>query len=118
MSKIKLENIEFHAYHGCLEHEQELGNTFLVTVNIDVDTSLAQISDNLNDTLNYKQVYDVVKEQMQKPSKLIEHAGNRIIEAIFKEFITVNKVKVKLSKLNPPMGGKVESVSIILEKKR
>lgn len=110
--------MEFHAFHGCLEHEQELGNTFLVSVNIDVDTSLAQKSDNLCDTLNYKQVYDVVKEQMQKPSKLIEHAGNRIIEAIFEEFITVNKVKVKLSKLNPPMGGKVQSVSIILEKKR
>lgn len=118
MSKIKLKNMEFHAYHGCLEHEQELGNTYLVSVKLDVDTSLAEKTDQLHDTLNYKQVYEVVKEQMQMPSKLIEHAGNRIIEAIFQHFVQVKKIKVKLSKLNPPVGGKVQSVSIVLEKKR
>jgi dihydroneopterin aldolase len=118
MSKIKLENMEFHAYHGCLEHEQELGNTYLITVILDVDTSLAEVSDNLHDTLNYKHVYEVVKEQMNIPSKLIEHACNRIITTVFTKFDSVNKIKVRLSKLNPPLGGKVEKVTIVLSKCR
>ncbi len=118
MSKIKLENMEFHAYHGCLEHEQELGNTFLVSVNLDVDTSLAEVSDNLHDTLNYKLVYEAVKEQMNIPAKLIEHAGYRIIAAVFSRFDAVKKIKVRLSKLNPPLGGKAEKVTIVLNKSR
>lgn len=118
MSKIKLENMEFHAYHGCLEHEQELGNTYLITVILDVDTSLAEVSDNLHDTLNYKHVYEIVKEQMNIPSKLIEHACNRIITAVFDKFNTVRKIEVQLSKLNPPIGGKAEKVTIELTKNR
>ncbi len=118
MSKITLENMEFHAYHGCLEHEQELGNTYLVTVILDVDTSIAEVSDDLHDTLNYKQVYEVVKEQMTIPSKLIEHAGNRIINAVFTKFNSVKKIDVQLSKLNPPLGGKAEKVTITLSKNR
>lgn len=110
--------MEFHAYHGCLEHEQELGNTYLVSVTLDVDTSFAELSDNLHDTLNYKLVYEVVKQQMAIPSKLIEHAGNRIITAVFAKFDTVKKIKVRLSKLNPPLGGKAEKVTIVLSRKR
>jgi len=66
MSIITLENMEFHAYHGCLEHEQQFGNTFLVTLDMEFDTNLAEQSDQLNDTLNYKLVYDEVKKHFQE----------------------------------------------------
>ncbi|MGB4414968.1 MAG: dihydroneopterin aldolase [Paludibacter sp.] len=118
MSEIKLENMEFHAYHGYMGHEQTLGNTFLVSVDMKLHTELAEITDKLEDTLNYQTVYNVVKEQMEVPSKLIEHVGYRILNAIFNQFPQIQRVKVKISKQNPPLGGKVSAVSFQLEKKR
>ena len=80
MAKITLENMEFHAFHGCMEHEQQLGNTFIVSVCMELDTSLAGATDELVHTLNYQLVYDVVKTQMEIPSKLIEQVGQGILQ--------------------------------------
>jgi len=110
--------MEFHAFHGCLEHEQLLGNTFIVSVGMDIETSLAGQTDRLEHTLNYQSVYDVVKGQMDIPSKLIEHAGQRILDIVFDTFPCINRLEVTLSKLNPPLGGKVDRVTIELTKKR
>jgi len=118
MSKIILENMAFHAYHGCLEHEKTLGNTFLVTLEMEIDTTKAGISDQLNDTLNYKEVYDVVKAEMEIPSQLIEHIGQRIMDKIGSTFPQITFLKLKLSKANPPLGGNVDFVSIEIEKNR
>ena len=118
MTKITLENMEFHAYHGCLEHEQQLGNTFIVTIGMELDTSLAGATDELVHTLNYQLVYDAVKAQMNIPSKLIEHVGQRITDVLFNEFQQIQVLEVKLSKMNPPLGGKVDRVTIELIKKR
>lgn len=116
MSKITLENMSFHSYHGCLEHEKTLGNTFIVTVQMEIDTVKAAQSDELTDTLNYQLVYDVIKTEMDKPSKLIEHAVQRIADKIQSTFNQISHLKIKLSKLNPPLGGKVDAVSIEIEK--
>ena len=118
MSKITLENMEFHAYHGCLEHEQQFGNTFLVTLSMEFDSNLAEQSDHLNDTLNYKLVYDEVKKQMDIPSKLIEHLAKSLTDKLMQHFQQINSLKVKISKLNPPLGGRVESVFIEMEMNR
>lgn len=116
MTKITLENMEFHAYHGCLEHEKTLGNTFIVSLTMDLNTTFAGKSDELSDTLNYQLVYDVVKQEMEIPSKLIEHVGQRIVEKVCSSFTQITTLKLKLSKLNPPLGGKVDAVSIEIEK--
>ncbi|MDP4240129.1 MAG: dihydroneopterin aldolase [Bacteroidota bacterium] len=118
MSNIILENMEFHAFHGCLEHEQQLGNTFIVSICLELDTTLAGKTDELGETLNYQLVYDVVKAQMEVPSKLIEHVGQRILDHIFNEFPQVRGLEVRLSKMNPPLGGKVDRVTIELGRKR
>jgi len=118
MSKITLENMEFHAFHGCLEHEITLGNTFIVTVTMEFDTKQAGKSDELSDTLNYQLIYDLVKQEMEIPSKLIEHIGQRIAKRIMTSYTQITALKLKLSKLNPPLGGKVQAVSIEIEKKR
>lgn len=106
--------MQFHAYHGCLDFEKRDGNTFLVSVKMKLDTYLAGITDNLEDTLNYQEVYDVVKREMEIPSNLIEHAAQRILDALAREFSQIQSVYVKLTKLNPPLGGDVEGVSIEL----
>ena len=118
MAKITLENMEFHAFHGCMEHEQQLGNTFIVSVCMELDTSLAGATDELVHTLNYQLVYDVVKTQMDIPSKLIEHVGQRILDVILNGFPQIQELRVLLSKMNPPLGGKVDRVTIELTKKR
>ena len=118
MNKITLENMEFHAFHGCLEHEQQLGNSFLVTLTMELDTSLAGKTDELDKTLNYQLVYDAVKRQMELPSKLIEHVGQRILDGVFDEFRQIQSLVVILSKLNPPLGGKVDRVTIELCRRR
>jgi dihydroneopterin aldolase len=118
MSKIILENMEFHAFHGCLEFEQQFGNTFIVSLSMELDTTHAGLTDELEHTLNYQLVYDVVKAQMSIPSKLIEHVGQRILDDVFDKFIQIKELTVRLSKLNPPLGGNVERVTIELNKYR
>ncbi|MBP1637673.1 MAG: dihydroneopterin aldolase [Bacteroidetes bacterium] len=108
--------MEFQAYHGCLEMEKKLGNTFLVTLTMELDTSIAEMNDKLCDTLNYQEVYDVVKDEMEKPSELIEHVARRIFDAIKQRFSQIQALKIELSKLNPPLGGKVERVKIRIDK--
>jgi len=110
--------MEFHAFHGCLEHEQQLGNTFIVSISMELDTSVAGVTDKLEHTVNYQGVYDAVKTQMNIPSRLIEHVGQRILDHVFKEFPQIQGLVVKLSKLNPPLGGKVDGVTIELGRKR
>jgi len=118
MSVITLENMEFHAYHGCLEHEKKLGNTFVVSVSMKMNTDKAEKSDLLEDTLNYQKVYNVVKEQIEIPANLIEHVGQRIVRSLEKQFPEVNSFVIKLSKLNPPLGGRVEKVTIELKSRK
>lgn len=114
MSIVTLENMEFHAFHGCLEHEKKLGNKFEVTVSVEFDTSKAGRTDDLNDTINYQQIYDVVKAQMEISSNLIEHVAQRILDALVVAFPVVQIFTVKLSKHNPPLGGKVPLATIEL----
>ena len=114
MATIALEGMEFHAYHGCFAEEQVTGNTFFVDIYFDTDTSVAEDTDDLNETVNYAEVYEIIKAQMELKSKLLEHVGKRIIDAITKRFPEVETIELKVSKMNPPIGGKVDNVSVFL----
>ena len=112
MATITLNSMEFHAYHGCLKHERKYGNTFIVTVSMTLDTTKPGASDRLADTLDYQAVYDTVKAEMEQPARLVEHAAQRILDALNRNFPQVTQFTVRLSKLNPPLGGKVADVTI------
>ncbi|MDK2909501.1 MAG: 7,8-dihydroneopterin aldolase/epimerase/oxygenase [Bacteroidales bacterium] len=114
MGIIALGQMEFWAYHGCFEEEQVIGTRFMVDLELSVDTSRAEKTDHLHDTVNYQAVYRVVKKEMETSSKLLEHLGRRILEAIHSKFPSVTHAKIKIAKLNPPLGGKIGSVSITL----
>jgi len=118
MAWIALEQMEFWAYHGCFTEEQVVGTRFMIDLYIETDTSKAELSDDLNDTINYQSVYKVVKNEMQIPSKLLEHLGRRILTSVFTRFPKISYAKIKISKLNPALGGKIGSVSVNLEEKR
>ncbi len=106
--------MKFHAYHGYFDFEKREGNTFYVTVKMELDTSKAETSDLLEETLNYQEVYDVVKREMEIVSDLIEHVARRIKEALLSEFSQIKSLEVELSKMNPPLGGDVERVTITI----
>jgi 7,8-dihydroneopterin aldolase/epimerase/oxygenase len=116
MAKILLEDMEFFAYHGCYKEEQVIGNHFIVNVEIDTDTTAAEVSDSIADTLNYQEAYNLITEQIQKRSHLLEHVTRRIFDALTERFGNIKHLKVKVSKMHPPMGGNMKCVSLVLEK--
>lgn len=118
MGKVKVENIRVYAYHGCLKEETAIGCEYRVNVRVGADLSKAALSDDLSDTVDYVHINHIVKEEMKVPSKLLEHVAQRIINRIFLEIQLVTKTKVSVSKINPPIGGDVECVSITLKLNR
>ena len=107
--------MEFYAYHGHFEEEQKIGTWFSLDLTMEVDTSKAELTDELEDTVDYSAVYQVVKEQMMIPSKLLEHVGRRILNTIKERFSDVKNAQLKIRKMNPPLGGKMSFVSLELE---
>lgn len=118
MGKVKIENIRVYAHHGCLKEETAIGSEYRVDVSVDADFSKASLSDALSDTVDYVHINHIVKQEMEIPSKLLEHVGQRIIDRIFKEIDIVENTKVWVSKINPPIGGDVEKVTVVLEQSR
>lgn len=114
MAQIALENMEFFAYHGCFSEEQIIGTRFIIDLWIETDTTEAEHTDKITQTINYQDVYFLVKEQMIIKSKLLEHVGRRILDALTEKFPDVISARIKVSKMNPPLGGKVGCVSIVL----
>jgi dihydroneopterin aldolase len=118
MSTIRLKNIKIYAFHGCLVEEGKIGSDYLVNLSVKADLTQAADTDKLADTVDYVHLQKIVKNEMRERSKLLEHVGQRIIDTIFNEIPLVNTVKVKVSKVNPPIGGDVEEVSVVMKSSR
>ncbi|MGE4586702.1 MAG: dihydroneopterin aldolase [Mangrovibacterium sp.] len=113
---IELEGMEFYAYHGYFPSERKVGAHFLVSLSIQTDCTAAGASDRLEDALNYQEVYELTRREMQIPSALLEHVCTRILNAIYTAFPQTEQATVKLSKMNPPLGGRLEKVSVTVRK--
>ena len=109
---INIKNIRLYAYHGCLKEESIIGSNYIVDVKIYTDFSLAAKKDELSRTVDYCQVFEIVKREMKIRSKLIEHAADRIANALKKEIPKIEKVIVRLTKIAPPVNGDLGSVSV------
>ena len=115
MSTIRLKNIKIYAFHGCLVEESKIGSDYLVNLSVKANLTQAANSDQLSDTVDYVLLQKIVTTEMQKRSKLLEHVAQRIIAAVFKEVDLVQTVKIRVAKVNPPIGGDVEDVSVVLK---
>jgi len=102
---IELEGMEFKAYHGCLEQEKVRGNSFTVDFRGELDLSKAAVSDRLEDTLNYGEIYEIVAEEMSIPSELLENVAGRIVMSIEKRFPQLMSFSIRVSKKRPPVDG-------------
>lgn len=116
MGLIQIEGMEFYSFHGHYQEERIVGNKFLVDLTIETEMQIPSESDNLKDAVNYQLAYQIVKQEMEKKSHLLEHIAGRILNSLYSEMQGIKKATVKVSKLNPPMGGKISSVSVVLSR--
>lgn len=116
MGKIKLEEIEIYAFHGHYTEERQTGGRFTVNLEIEAEIEKACETDALTDTYDYQQAYQIVHEEMQTPSSLLEHVAGRILDRVLQSSEKIKAAKISLAKMNPPFGGNVKAVSVELTK--
>ena len=118
MGVIKLKKIRTYSYHGCLLEEGKIGSDYTVDLKIKTNLRKSCQTDDLKDTVDYVHLNKIVVEEMAIRSHLLENVGQRIIDRVFMEIPSVSKIILGVSKLNPPIGGDVEAVTIELKEKR
>lgn len=111
-SYILLEGLRFYAYHGVAPQETKVGNEYTVSLRLKTDITRAIGSDDVLDTVNYAEIHQTVKAEMDIPSKLLEHVAGRIIRRLFSEFPSIEHIDLTLSKRNPPMGADIETAGV------
>jgi len=111
---IRLEGIYVRAFHGCYDLEQQVGNRFRVDLAIRTPLGDLPSSDDVREAVNYLTVYEIVERTMQRTQRTIEAAAANIIEAIKDEFPEIVEVECSVAKIAPPLGGKIDRVSVTL----
>lgn len=118
IGRVALEGLDFHAFHGVYPHERESGNWFEVDIAVETDFSLAAATDELVGTVNYEALFKIVKDEMEQPSKLLETVAEKVANDVLEIFPNVISVEFRISKLNPPIGGKCKKATVSLLKRR
>ena len=113
--KISLDDMRFYAYHGVMEQERRVGGEYSVSLIVEADLTDAARTDDVADTINYAELYELVKREMSTPSKLLEHVAARIGQHAIEAYERITAVTVKVTKLNPPMGGDSKGASVELK---
>ena len=107
-----LNNVRFHARHGVLPQERLTGGEFVVNLRAKYPLAKAMGSDDVDDTLNYAEIFEIINKEMQKPSRLIEHVAGRIGRSVIEAFPQVETLDITIAKTNPPMGGDMDSAAV------
>ncbi|MFT7268219.1 MAG: dihydroneopterin aldolase [Candidatus Endobugula sp.] len=118
VDKVALEGMEFYAYHGFFEEERKIGNRFTVNIEITTDFTKAAQEDDLSGTVDYVQLYAIVKDRMAIPSKLLEKIGQDIVSEVFNKFKAISAITLSISKHNPPFGGICDRSKVTLTRDR
>ena len=117
-SKIFLDDMRFYAYHGVMEQERRVGGEYGVSLVVEVDLTQAIATDDVADTVNYAELYELVKREMAVPSKLLEHVAGRIGQSAMDKFDRITALTIRVTKLNPPMGADCNGASVEIKVKR
>jgi len=112
---ITISGMEFYAYHGCFPEEKVIGTRFKVDASIHCNFMEAAQQDNLGKSINYQEIYALIKEEMTIPSHILEHICFRIIQKLKVSFPEILKCKITVYKLNPSIGGKTEWVAVTIK---
>lgn len=117
-SWISLNDLRLHAYHGVQPQERLCGNLFIVNLRLETDITKATETDQIDDALNYAEVYEAVKAEMEIPSALLEHVAMRIVRRLFRDFPQIETIQLKLEKQNPPMNADIRSAAVEISVER
>ena len=115
MNCIKIHGIRLYSFHGCLDEESKIGGNYIVNVDIYCDFKPSVKKDDLSKTINYVRINEIVVSEMKNKKKLIESVAYMIINKIKSDFKIVLTCKVEIIKINPPINGKVDYVSVVVE---
>jgi dihydroneopterin aldolase len=118
IGKVILEGLEFHAYHGVYPHERSSGNKFEIDIQVETQFSATAFQDDLSGTVDYEDLYALVKAEMEKPSKLLETVGHSIAVKTLEAFPNAISVAVNISKFNPPIGGVCKKATVSVSRIR
>ena len=118
MGIISLEGLEFFSYHGFYKEERKVGNKYEVNISVEANFDDAGSTDLLQYTINYEELYKVIKAEMEIPSKLLESIAHKIITRVFVQFPGVDSIEVSIRKFNPPIGGICTSAKVTLRRTR
>lgn len=113
MGIIRLEGMEFSAYHGVMDEERRIGNRFQVDLVLETDFEEAAQTDKLNDTVDYEAIYRIVSSRMQTPARLLEFLAREIATEVKGRFPAIRWIEVTVSKFNPPVGGICKQASVV-----
>ncbi len=113
-SYIVLKEVRFHAFHGVMPQERKVGADFLLSLRLGYDISEAMQTDDVADTLNYAEVYQLAKQEMEQPSALLEHVAGRIAQTLMQHFPAIKSIDLMLTKQNPPMGADCQGAGVEL----
>jgi 7,8-dihydroneopterin aldolase/epimerase/oxygenase len=112
--EVRLNSIEFFAFHGVQAEEQKIGNRYVVDILAKGNLSLAANEDHLDGTIDYSTLYRITKEVMEQPSKLLENLAFKIAEKALNEITLIDSIEVKVAKMNPPIGALAKESSATL----
>ncbi|HLP20490.1 MAG TPA: dihydroneopterin aldolase [Chitinophagales bacterium] len=115
MGLIAVEGLQFYSHHGYYKEEQVLGGKYMVDIYMKLDIDEAAATDDLKKTINYEEIYQLTKTEMEVHARLIEHVCKRILDKIKSRYPNLDHIRVRVSKHNPPLKGSVERVYVELE---
>lgn len=105
-TSIQLHNLEFYAYHGLLPQERVVGGHYCVDVELSLTPPLRALTEDvIDDTVNYAEVYALIRQQMEQPVNLLEHLAHRITQGLYAQFPQIQAVKLSVTKVTPPISG-------------
>ena len=105
-TSIQLHNLEFYAYHGLLPQERVVGGHYRVDVELSLTPPLRALTEDvIDDTVNYAEVYALIRQQMEQPVNLLEHLAHRITQRLYAQFPQIQAVKLSVTKVTPPISG-------------
>lgn len=111
---IFINDLRLYAFHGVLPQERIVGGNYSVDIDVTLDLSQAMASDRVEDTVNYATLLDIVKQEMDIPSALLEHVAGRMAEQICCRFTQIEEVMVRITKINPPMGAETKGAGVTI----
>ncbi len=117
-NRLLLRDVRLFAFHGVLEQERAVGAYYTLNVAVDTDFSRAMATDELEGTISYADIYEVVKREMTVPSQLLEHVAGRICTAIFNTFPAATRIQLDIIKENPPMGADCRGAGVAIDVQR